>query len=219
MPSNCLAAASGVLEFSRMPLRDETPLAAALAAARAEGLSGEALDRRVWSQHGTRCAMLALDGSGMTRVSRSHGIVHFLARYLEMRELAVAVLERHGCTGWRGFADNLFAEFAGCVPAVRAAEEIHAALCERRLMLTETENYRVCIGIGYGDVLSNGPAGVMGDEMNLTAKLAEDVAGPGETLLTAAAHRSLDVEGAWQFRVRRESLSQVEFNFFQLIAE
>ena len=75
------------------------------------------------------------------------------------------------------------------------------------------------IGIGYGDVLANGPGGVMGEEMNLTAKLAEDIAGPGETLLTAAAHLSLDVDGPWRFRVRRELLSQVEFDFFQLTAE
>lgn len=136
--------------------------------------------------------MLALDGSGMTRVSRSHGIVHFLARYLEMRAVAVAILDEHRCRGWRGFADNLFAEFDDADAALRAALEIHHNLRARALMLTRTEPYQVCIGIGYGHVLRNGPDGVMGDEMNLTAKLAEDIAGAGQTLLSEAAFRALE---------------------------
>lgn len=197
-------------------MRDESPLCATIRASAAEGLAGEALDRRVWERHGITCAMLALDSSGMTRISRQRGIVHFLARYLQMRDLAQAVLERRGCRGWRSFADNLFAEFDGADAALAVALEIHASLREHRLMLTETEPYRVGIGIGFARVLENGALGVMGDEMNLVAKLAEDIAEGGDTLLTDSARRSLKAAAVLPAEPRRLTLSQVEITYHRV---
>jgi class 3 adenylate cyclase len=49
----------------------------------------------------------------------------------------------------------------------------------------------VSIGIGFGDTLYIGDEDVHGDEMNLACKLGEDIAGPGEILLTKAAYESL----------------------------
>jgi class 3 adenylate cyclase len=197
-------------------MRDESPICATIRAAEAEGLAGADLERRVWERHGTTCAMLALDSSGMTRISRSLGIVHFLARYLQMRDVAQAVLERHGCLGWRSFADNLFAEFAQVDTAVAVARDIHAALQERGVMLTANEPYRVCIGIGCARVLDNGALGVMGDEMNLVAKLAEDIAEGGETLLTDSARRQLSAASAVGLEARRHAISQVEIVYHRV---
>ena len=170
---------------------EDSPICSTIKAAQAEGLAADAVERRVWERHGTTCAMLALDSSGMTRVTRTQGIVHFLARYVRMRDLAQAILERHGCRAWRSFADNLFAEFPAADAALGAALEIHRTLRERGIMLTDDEPYRVCIAVGHGRVLDNGALGVLGDEMNITAKLGEDIAAPGETLLTEAGYRSL----------------------------
>jgi len=196
-------------------LTNETTLDSTISAAVAQGLAGEHLDRHVWEKHGTTCAMLALDGSGMTRVSRSHGIVHFLARYQEMRAIAVVALERHRCRAWRGFADNLFAEFDDTDTALRAALEIHGALAEHALMLTDGEPYLVCIGIGHGRVLRNGNAGVMGDEMNLTAKLAEDIAAGGETLLTEAAYQTLQAGRVGvTVQKKQDRISRVDVTYF-----
>lgn len=172
-------------------MREDSPVCSTIKAAHAEGLSGPALERRVWESHGTTCAMLALDSSGMSRMTRTQGIVHFLDCFVQMRDAAQAILERHGCRRWRSFADNLFAEFPQPDAAVAAALAIHGTLRERRLMLTADEAYRVCIAIGYGRVLDNGDLGVLGDEMNITAKLGEDIARPGDTLLTASAYQGL----------------------------
>jgi adenylate cyclase len=197
-------------------MREESPICATIATARAEGLPDDALERRVWERHGTTCAMLALDSSGMTRISRSLGIVHFLSRYMLMRDVAGAVLERHRCLGWRSFADNLFAEFTDADGALAAAGEIHAGLRAARIMLTATEPYRVCIGIGHGRVLANGPLGVMGDEMNLTAKLAEDIAEAGDTLLTESAYRRLTAAAAPAAQPLTHMLSQLSVTFYRL---
>lgn len=172
-------------------MREDSPICSTIKAAQAEGLAMEAIDRRVWERHGTTCAMLALDSSGMSRVTHALGIVHFLAHYVQMRDLAQVILERHGCLAWRSFADNLFAEFPTTDAALAAALEIHRTLRERAIMLTANEPYRVCIAVGHGRVLNNGVLGVLGDEMNIVAKLAEDIAIAGETLLTQAGYQSL----------------------------
>src|SRR3954469_2778207 len=127
----------------------DSPICATIAAAEAEGLSSEAVERRVWERHGTTCAMLALDSSGMTRVSHEQGIVHFLSRYMRMRDMAAALLKRNGCLQWRCFADNLFAEFSEADAAFATARAIHRALQESGLTVAGSEPYRVCIGIGY----------------------------------------------------------------------
>lgn len=172
-------------------MREDSPVCSTIKLAHTEGLAADAVERRVWERHGTTCAMLALDSAGMTRVTRAQGIVHFLACYVQMRDLAQVILERHGCRAWRSFADNLFAEFPTTDDALRAGLEIHQALREHGIMLAGTEPYRVSIAVGHGRVLDNGALGVLGDEMNLAAKLAEDIAAPGETLLTQAGYHSL----------------------------
>lgn len=172
-------------------MREDSPICSTIKAARAEGLTAGAIEQRVWERHGTTCAMLALDSSGMTRITRARGIVYFLARFVQMRDLAQAIIEHHGCRASRSFADNLFAEFPTADAALGAALEIHRTLRERGVMLTDDEPYRVCLAVGHGRVLDNSALGVLGDEMNITAKLGEDIAAPGETLLTEAAYRSL----------------------------
>lgn len=195
---------------------EESPILATIAAAESEGLPPAAVEHRVWARHGKTCAMMALDSSGMTRTSRQLGIVHFLARYMRMRDIACECLERGGCTAWRCFADNLFAEFRDPNAALRVALEIHRRLREPGLMLTGAEPYRVCIGIGYGRVLDDGRFGVMGDEMNLVAKLAEDVAEGGETLLTDAAHGELDEKIRANCDSLRRTISQVDVRYHRI---
>lgn len=172
-------------------MREASPIFSTIIAARAEGLAEAAIERLVWERHGITCALLALDSSGMTRISRRCGIVHFLTRYMQMRDLAEVMLQRHECLAWRCFADNMFAEFRQTDAALGAALDLHRALRESGLMVADQEPYRVCIGIGYGRVLDDGSGGKMGDEMNVVAKLAEDVAEAGQTILSEAAYRSL----------------------------
>ena len=172
-------------------MREPSPIFSTITAARADGLAEEAIERRVWERHGTTCALLALDSSGMTLLSRTHGIVEFLTRYMEMTALAERILERHRCLAWRCFADNLFAEFATVDAALAAALETHHALRESGIMLAGREPYRVCIGVGYGRVLDDGSGGKMGDEMNVVAKLGEDVAEAGQTILSESAYQNL----------------------------
>ncbi len=193
-----------------------SPIFATIVAARGEGLAAEAIERRVWERHGTTCALLALDSSGMTRFTREHGIVEFLTRYMEMRDLAVRVLQQHRCLAWRCFADNLFCEFATVDAALAAAREVHRVLRVGGLKIAGCEPYRVCIGIGYGRVLDNGSGGKMGDEMNIVAKLGEDVAEAGETILSESAYACLTDPVALAAARMKVRLGRVEVTCYRV---
>jgi len=199
-------------------MREDSPICATIKAAQADGLTAAALEQRVWARHGTTCAMLALDSSGMSRVTHAQGIVHFLGRYVQMRDLASEILERHGCLKWRSFADNLFAEFPAADAALTAALEIHRTLRERGLMVADGEPYRVCIAVGHGRVLDNGALGVLGDEMNITAKLGEDVAAAGETLITKAAYQNLTAHPNLSVEKVELTISQVAVTGYRVLA-
>ncbi len=197
-------------------MRESSPIFSTITAARADGLAEEAIERRVWERHGTTCALLALDSSGMTRFSRTYGIVQFLTRYMEMRDLTEIILHRHGCLAWRCFADNLFSEFRDVDAALGAALEIHRTLRESGLMIAGREPYRVCIGIGYGRVLDDGAGGKMGDEMNVVAKLGEDVAEAGQTLLSESAYAQLSASAAVPLEKMAVSLSKIDVTCYRV---
>jgi adenylate cyclase len=197
-------------------MREASPIFSTIKTARTAGLSEEETERRVWERHGTTCALLALDSSGMTRLSRQHGIVRYLTRYMEMRDLAEQVLQRHGCVAWRCFADNLFSEFRDANAALEAALGIHRALRENGLMIADGEPYRVCIGIGYGRVLDDGSGGKMGDEMNVVAKLGEDVAEAGQTLLSESAYQQLSPPVTVRFAKMAVRLATVDVTCYRV---
>jgi adenylate cyclase len=197
-------------------MREASPIFSTIKIARLEGLSEEATERRVWERHGVTCALLALDSSGMTRLSRQHGIVQFLTRYMEMRDLAEQMLHRHGCVAWRCFADNLFSEFRDVDAALGAALDIHRVLRDSGLKIAGQEPYRVCIGIGYGRVLDDGSGGKMGDEMNVVAKLGEDVAAAGQTLLSESAYQHLSPGGTVRFEKMAVRLSTLAVTCYRV---
>jgi hypothetical protein len=182
---------------------------AIIRASRAERLTeagGEA-EEAIWKRFGTECAMLVLDSTGFARTTRARGIICYLDPFLKMREIVGPVFERHRSLAWRSGADNLFAEFATADRALQAALDTHVAVEKADLMLTETEPYRVCIGIGFGRVLAAGAKGVYGDEMNMASKLGEDVAEGGETLVTESAHRHIGHAGGVRFEKRKVVIS------------
>lgn len=147
-------------------------------------------ERELWSAYGTTVAAMVLDSSGFSRVSASHGIVHCLARLVELRVICALALRSHNCMRLQYEADNVFAIFPSVADAISGAMAMHLEVHRAGLMLTERERFRVCIGIGYGRMLYAGnPEGFFSRELNFASKLGEDVAEGDETLLTENAWR------------------------------
>ena len=118
-----------------------------------QGVDPAARSADIWDRYGTEVAVLVLDSTGFSRVSESHGIIHFLTRLMQMRQLVRPILEAHQALRARFEADNAFAAFPHPDLAIKAALEIHQAMTLSDIMLTASEALRVCIGIGYGRML------------------------------------------------------------------
>jgi adenylate cyclase len=134
-----------------------------------------------------RHAVLVLDMCGFSRLSLRHGIVHFLAMIRRMQRLVRPVVVEAGGRVVKTDADNLFAVFADVPPAARAARRIGRTLAAHNAVMPRDWDVHVGIGIGYGDLLMVGDSDLYGCELNLASKLGEDLAGPGEILLTESA--------------------------------
>lgn len=169
---------------------------------------------------GTTCAVLVFDACGFTRITRSHGITHYLVRLVETRKLATPVLERFGCLAWRTEADNIYARFPDALSAFRAALQVVETLSAappgpgNALPGTRGGGLRLSAGIGYGDLLCCPLHGAFGDEMNLASKLGEDIAGPGEILLTPASWSSLPPEERGRFAARSVAICGIQLEHY-----
>ena len=86
--------------------------------------------------------------------------------------------------------DNLLAEFASVVDAVRCAVEIQHALKEKNGDLPEHRRMRFRIGINLGDVIVEGER-LYGDGVNIAARL-ESLAIPGGICLSGTAYDQVE---------------------------
>lgn len=141
------------------------------------------IDRRF----GEEGAVMVLDMSGFSRTTQRCGIVEGLLMTHRMRDLAAPLIAARNGRIVKSEADNLYCLFADVCGAIDAARAIRAGMEARNAALDEDERLYASIGIGHGRVLNIGGADFYGDEVNLASKLAEDIAGRGEILLTQSA--------------------------------
>ena len=140
---------------------------------------------------GQEKAVMILDMSGFSRTTHRFGIASFLLMIHEMRSLAEpCVVGDHGLV-IKSDADNLFCLFDTVSDALRAGQKITRHLNAANEVLPQARRLYVSIGIGYGMILNVADKDLYGDEVNLAAKLGEDIAGLGDILLTSAAHAQL----------------------------
>ena len=99
--------------------------------------------------------------------------------------------------------------------AILCAKAIHACLHEAEIMLTDSERFKVCIGIGYGKMLySETLEGYFSEEMNFASKLGEDTANGNETLITASAFERASDSVVSDFVNKKVSVSGVDLSYF-----
>ncbi len=86
--------------------------------------------------------------------------------------------------------DGLIVEFRSVVDAVRCAVEIQNAMPERNAGLPEDRRIEFRIGVHLGDVVEESDGDLMGDGVNIAARL-EGVAEPGAICLSEDAYRQV----------------------------
>ena len=152
---------------------------------------GDLAQEEFHERYSHRKAILVLDMTGFTDTSLTSGSLPALLRILTVQRICKPVLGKHNATLVRAFADDLVALFDDPADALRAAFEAHESVAAFTEWPDPALAAACCIGIGYGDVYAIGPNLAMGAEMNCAAKLGEDTAVAGETLLTENMHNAV----------------------------
>lgn len=170
----------------------------------AEGPERAAIEARIWEAFGVVQAVLVLDMSQFSLSVRRDGILPYLGHIRRMQRLMAPVVERHGGRVIKFVADNLFATFATVEAAALASLAMNRALDEH------DAGFTIAIGIDHGRFLLLPEGEAWGDAINVACKLGEDLARPGEVLLTQAARDALPASFPHPFTEQRASFSGIE---------
>ena len=145
----------------------------------------------LWKEFGRRKAVLVMDMSGFSLLTQKYGIVHYLSMVKRMQLTTQPIVEQHGGQVVKFEADNCFAMFDDVYSATQASIAMNTAFDAMNQFTDDEFDIRISIGIDYGDVLLIGGPDYFGHTVNRASKLGEDVAGPGEILVTADAFEQI----------------------------
>jgi adenylate cyclase len=136
-------------------------------------------------------AIVFTDTADFTIRTARDGILHFLMVFDRFVEEADKVVGRTGGDIVKVEADSLLLRYDDPAAACAGVEDLESLLRRMNRLLPANERLRFSYGIGYGDVLDL-DADMFGLEVNLASKIGEDMARPGQALLTPSAASALD---------------------------
>src|SRR5215211_3129005 len=135
-------------------------------------------------------AILAADGVGYSRLTGADED-RTLARLRALRsDLIDPTIDVHNGRVVKRTGDGAIVEFRSVVDAVRCAIEVQNAMIERNAGIPPERRIEFRIGIHLGDVVEESDGDLMGDGVNIAARL-EGVAAPGTICLSEDAYRQV----------------------------
>jgi TolB-like protein/class 3 adenylate cyclase len=135
-------------------------------------------------------AILCSDVVGYSRLAGANED-RILARMRALRsDLIDPTIAVHNGRVVKRTGDGSIVEFRSVVDAVRCAIEVQSAMVERNAGVPEDRRILFRIGIHLGDVVEESDGDLMGDGVNIAARL-EGVAGPGGICLSEDAYRQV----------------------------
>jgi adenylate cyclase len=135
-------------------------------------------------------AILAADVVGFSRLTGSDE-EGTLARLRTLRSDLIdpTIAVHHGRVVKRT-GDGSISEFRSVVDAVRCAIEVQKGMVERNAGLSPERRIEFRVGIHLGDVVEESDGDLMGDGVNIAARL-EGIASPGGVCLSEDAYRQV----------------------------
>src|SRR6202020_333145 len=135
-------------------------------------------------------AILVADVVGYSRLAASDED-RTLARLRGLRsDLIDPAIAAHQGRIVKRTGDGLIAEFRSVVDAVRCAIEVQIAMVERNAGVATDKRVDFRVGIHLGDVVEEADGDLMGDGVNIAARL-EAIAAPGAICLSEDAYRQV----------------------------
>src|SRR4051794_27729277 len=135
-------------------------------------------------------AILVADVAGYSRLAGADED-RILARLRTLRSDLIdpTIAVHHGRVVKRT-GDGAIVEFRSVVDAVRCAIEVQSSMVERNAGLPEDKRIEFRIGIHLGDIVQEQDGDLMGDGVNVAARL-ESIAAPGAICLSEDAYRQV----------------------------
>ena len=118
--------------------------------------------------------LMGLDEVGTANALREH------------RKVTDALVAKHGGRLVKSTGDGVLLEFPSVVDAVECAVAVQALMAERNQGVPEDRRMVLRIGINLGDILIEEGGDILGDGVNVAARL-ESIAEPGGICISASA--------------------------------
>ena len=135
-------------------------------------------------------AILAADVVGFSRMTRADED-GTLARLRTLRqELIDPTVSANNGRVFKRTGDGVLVEFRSVVDAVRCAIEVQKAMTARNVGEPDDRRIEFRVGVHLGDVVEESDGDLMGDGVNIAARL-EGVAEPGGVWLSSAAYEQV----------------------------
>ena len=163
-------------------------------------------------------AILAADVVGFSRLT-SIDEDRTLARLRALRsDLIDPTISIHNGRVVKRTGDGALVEFRSVVDAVRCAIEVQSSMQERNAGVSEDRRIEFRIGVHLGDVVEESDGDLMGDGVNIAARL-EGIAKPGAIYLSEDAYRQVKNRFDFSFnalgQVKLKNISE-EINVYSL---
>ena len=149
------------------------------------------LDCKSWPGLTRKRAIVFTDTADFTERTLRDGILHFLMGFGRVVRVLRPVVRRRRGRLEKVEGDSMLLSFPDARAACAGVLALDKALRAWNARRPEDERYRFSYGIGFGDLIEV-EGDLFGLEVNLASKLGEDLAEPGEALLSPAAAAALD---------------------------
>lgn len=135
-------------------------------------------------------AILVADVVGYSRLAEAEE-VRTLSRLRGLRsDLIDPAIAAHQGRIVKRTGDGALVEFRSVVDAVRCAIEVQDGMVERNAGLSQDRRIDFRIGVHLGDIVEESDGDLMGDAVNVAARL-ESIAEPGGIVISAAAYEQV----------------------------
>jgi adenylate cyclase len=168
------------------------------------------IEAEIWERFGTERSVLIWDMSGFSLLTRRHGIIHYLSMVRRMQEVTRPIVSAHKGVMVKFEADNGFAVFPDPQCAILAALEMNTAFKQENTRHAEEFDIRISCGIDHGRILLVEGRDFFGDAVNIACKLGEDLAGPGEILVTQSAIKDMPESNAFTTQPIQLTISGID---------
>src|ERR1700758_2467049 len=135
-------------------------------------------------------AILAADVAGYSRLMGTDEEGTLAQLKAHRQALVDPSIEEHRGRIVKTTGDGMLVEFASIVDAVRCAVDVQRGLVERNAGVPPDRRIEFRIGIHLGDVVEESDGDLMGDGVNIAARL-ESIATPGAICLSEDAYRQV----------------------------